>query len=205
LSTARCSPQIVHDPRFDDRASFTHRTGTFPPSSGARGRRRLDFADLHRLPEDTPHIETSLQADEIITAINVPLKPRFARSKYLKIRDRESYGFARCGRIGSIANPGWNTNARSRKPKVDKRKNSRPRKLPEGPAWPAPGNLRFGGISSRSPSMKRRNRSCGTPWRKRTRLADQPSSAGTWRSLQFGSNVRERACWKRVAVARSVR
>lgn len=190
MSSARFSPRS-----FTIRVSTTARHShtereRFRPASGARGRRRLDFADLHRLPEDTPHIETSLQADEIITAINVPLKPRFARSKYLKIRDRESYGFARCGRIGSIANPGWNTNARSRKPKVDKRKNSRPRKLLEGPAWPAPGNLRL--------------------WRRQLKISldetkDQPSSAGTWRSLQFGSNVRERACWKRVAVARSVR
>jgi xanthine dehydrogenase YagS FAD-binding subunit len=62
--------------------------------TGSREKRRLDFADLHRLPKDAPQIETSLRADEIITGIIVPIKPWYARSKYLKIRDRQSYAFA---------------------------------------------------------------------------------------------------------------
>ncbi|MBZ7927503.1 xanthine dehydrogenase family protein subunit M (plasmid) [Ensifer adhaerens] len=61
---------------------------------GARGRRRLAFADLHRLPGETPEIETTIRADEIITSLTFPIAPWMARSTYLKIRDRQSYAFA---------------------------------------------------------------------------------------------------------------
>jgi|AraplaCL_Col_mCL_1032037.scaffolds.fasta_scaffold00214_39 xanthine dehydrogenase YagS FAD-binding subunit len=61
---------------------------------GRRGSRALPFAYLHRLPGKTPNVETDLAADEIITAIEVPLGPWSRRSRYLKIRDRQSYAFA---------------------------------------------------------------------------------------------------------------
>jgi xanthine dehydrogenase YagS FAD-binding subunit len=61
---------------------------------GRHGPRKIPFARLHRLPGDTPNIETDLAADELITAIEVPLGPWSKRSRYLKIRDRESYAFA---------------------------------------------------------------------------------------------------------------
>ncbi|KAA3449640.1 FAD-binding molybdopterin dehydrogenase [Mesorhizobium sp. SARCC-RB16n] len=61
---------------------------------GQRGPRKIPFASLHRLPGDTPNIETDLAADEVIVAIEVPLDPWSRRSRYLKIRDRESYAFA---------------------------------------------------------------------------------------------------------------
>ncbi|WP_207461188.1 xanthine dehydrogenase family protein subunit M [Azospirillum sp. SYSU D00513] len=61
---------------------------------GPGGVRRLRFADLHRPPGDTPHVETALEAAELITAITVPAGPWTRRSLYLKIRDRESYAFA---------------------------------------------------------------------------------------------------------------
>ncbi len=60
---------------------------------GQAGPRTLAFADLHRLPAATPHIETSLVPGELITAFVVPGGPR-RRSLYRKIRDRESYAFA---------------------------------------------------------------------------------------------------------------
>ncbi len=60
---------------------------------GRSGTRTLAFADLHRLPGTTPHIETSLAPGELITAFIVPGGPR-RRSLYRKIRDRESYAFA---------------------------------------------------------------------------------------------------------------
>lgn len=63
-------------------------------AEGSRGARRIPFTKLHRRPGDTPHIETDLAADEIITAIEVPALPWARRSLYLKIRDRESYAFA---------------------------------------------------------------------------------------------------------------
>ncbi len=57
------------------------------------GKRTLAFANLHRLPGTTPHIETNLAPGELITAFIVPGGPR-RRSLYRKIRDRQSYAFA---------------------------------------------------------------------------------------------------------------
>src|SRR5439155_7623993 len=34
--------------------------------TGPAGERAIAFADFHRLPGDTPHLDTNLQADEII-------------------------------------------------------------------------------------------------------------------------------------------
>src|SRR5262249_33048558 len=63
-------------------------------ATGSDGERSIAFADFHRLPEDTPEIDTTLEPDEIITAIELPPKG-FARNyTYLKIRDRLSYAFA---------------------------------------------------------------------------------------------------------------
>ena len=61
---------------------------------GPDGARKIPFAKLHRLPKDTPDVETSLASDEVITAIEVPAGAWTRRSLYLKIRDRESYAFA---------------------------------------------------------------------------------------------------------------
>jgi xanthine dehydrogenase YagS FAD-binding subunit len=62
--------------------------------SGPKGDRAIPFAEFHRLPGDTPDIETTLVRDEIITAIELPAEG-FARNySYLKIRDRLSYAFA---------------------------------------------------------------------------------------------------------------
>jgi len=61
---------------------------------GASGRRVLAFEDLHRLPGETPHIETNLKPGELITGFSVPAGPWTRRSLYLKIRDRQSYEFA---------------------------------------------------------------------------------------------------------------
>ncbi|QYE35117.1 xanthine dehydrogenase family protein subunit M [Polymorphobacter sp. PAMC 29334] len=61
---------------------------------GAGGARSIRFADLHRLPGSTPHIETSLAPGEMITAYVVPAGPWTRRSAYIKVRDRESYAFA---------------------------------------------------------------------------------------------------------------
>ena len=60
----------------------------------ARGIRHVPLVDLHRLPGDTPHVETVLAADELITAIDLPAAPVAANSRYRKVRDRASYAFA---------------------------------------------------------------------------------------------------------------
>jgi xanthine dehydrogenase YagS FAD-binding subunit len=62
--------------------------------AGPAGGRTIAFADFHRLPGDTPHLDTNLQPDEIITAIELPPKGFAANHSYLKIRDRLSYAFA---------------------------------------------------------------------------------------------------------------
>jgi len=62
--------------------------------SGPKGERTIPFADFHRLPGDTPHIDSSLAADELITAIDLPAQGFADHSTYLKIRDRASYAFA---------------------------------------------------------------------------------------------------------------
>jgi xanthine dehydrogenase YagS FAD-binding subunit len=61
---------------------------------GATGARSLPFAQLHRPPGDTPHIETSLAPGDLITGFSIPAGPHTRRSLYLKVRDRESYEFA---------------------------------------------------------------------------------------------------------------
>src|SRR5688500_13028153 len=53
--------------------------------SGADGERSLPLADLHRLPEATPHIETVLEPGEVIAAITVPLNAMARHSHYLKV------------------------------------------------------------------------------------------------------------------------
>ena len=62
--------------------------------AGPAGERTIAFADFHRLPGDTPHLDTNLQPNEIITAIELPPKGFAANHSYLKIRDRLSYAFA---------------------------------------------------------------------------------------------------------------
>ena len=61
---------------------------------GPRGTRRIPIEDFHRLPGDTPHIETSLEPDELIVAVELPKPAAAWRGQYLKVRDRASYEFA---------------------------------------------------------------------------------------------------------------
>ncbi|WP_423198503.1 4-hydroxybenzoyl-CoA reductase subunit beta [Cupriavidus sp. H19C3] len=56
-------------------------------------RRVIPIVDLHRLPGDTPHIEHSLAAGELITAVTLP-PPVGGTQIYRKVRDRASYAFA---------------------------------------------------------------------------------------------------------------
>jgi xanthine dehydrogenase YagS FAD-binding subunit len=56
--------------------------------------RRVPIADFHRLPGDTPEIETVLAPGELITAVELPPPVAGARQAYRKVRDRASYAFA---------------------------------------------------------------------------------------------------------------
>ncbi len=62
---------------------------------GAEGHARsLPLEELHRLPGETPHLETNLGPGELITGLRVPAGPWTRRSLYVKVRDRASYDFA---------------------------------------------------------------------------------------------------------------
>lgn len=56
-------------------------------------KRSIAIADFHRLPEDTPDIDTILARDELITGVVLP-PPVGGRQIYRKVRDRASYAFA---------------------------------------------------------------------------------------------------------------
>ena len=73
-------PLVALDAAVEVRAAGTQRT--------------VPLIDLYRLPETTPHIETVLEAGEVIAAIIVPVNPAARRSHYLKVRDRASFEFA---------------------------------------------------------------------------------------------------------------
>ncbi|MGN7293772.1 FAD binding domain-containing protein [Rhizobium sp. SAFR-030] len=55
--------------------------------------RSIPIADFHRLPGETPHIETALEQGEFITAVVLP-PPIGGKQIYRKVRDRASYAFA---------------------------------------------------------------------------------------------------------------
>jgi xanthine dehydrogenase YagS FAD-binding subunit len=60
----------------------------------ADGRTRsIPIAELYRLPGETPHVETTLEPGELITAVTLP-KPLGGTHIYRKVRDRASYAFA---------------------------------------------------------------------------------------------------------------
>lgn len=63
---------------------------TVRPSGATRS---IPIAELHRLPGDSPQIETTMEPGELITAVTLP-KPLGGRQIYHKVRDRASYAFA---------------------------------------------------------------------------------------------------------------
>lgn len=61
---------------------------------GADGASRsIPVRDFHKLPHDTPEVETALGVDELITAVHLPA-PLGGTHIYRKVRDRASYAFA---------------------------------------------------------------------------------------------------------------
>lgn len=59
---------------------------------GPSGMRNIAFEDLHRLPGETPHLDTNLSQGDLIVAIELPAFK--GMSHYLKVRDRASYAYA---------------------------------------------------------------------------------------------------------------
>jgi xanthine dehydrogenase YagS FAD-binding subunit len=62
--------------------------------AGPSSERTVALTDFHRLPGNTPHIDTNLDAGELITAVELPPRAFVQNYSYLKIRDRLSYAFA---------------------------------------------------------------------------------------------------------------
>ena len=61
---------------------------------GPQGERSIPMVEFHRLPGNEPQTDTNLHPGELITAVDVPAMPYARRSRYLKVRDRNSYAFA---------------------------------------------------------------------------------------------------------------
>lgn len=77
-----------------DMAVAMRALGAVVETVNADGEHRLITMDeFHRSPEQTPHLETALQPDELITAVNLP-PPEGGTQAYYKVRDRSSYAFA---------------------------------------------------------------------------------------------------------------
>ena len=67
--------------------------------------RRIAIGDFHRLPGDTPHIETVLGPSEMLTGVLLPPPPP-GRHVYRKVRDRASYAFALVSVAAIVATDG---------------------------------------------------------------------------------------------------
>jgi xanthine dehydrogenase YagS FAD-binding subunit len=62
--------------------------------TGPAGDRTIPFAEFHRLPGDTPHVDTTLGPAEIIAAVELPARGFADHHAYVKVRERSSYAFA---------------------------------------------------------------------------------------------------------------
>jgi xanthine dehydrogenase YagS FAD-binding subunit len=96
---------------------------TVRPSGAAR---TIPIADFHRLPGNTPHVETVLEPGELITGVTLP-EALGGTHVYRKVRDRASYAFALLsvaavvrrdgsGRVafGGVAHKPWRVEAAER-------------------------------------------------------------------------------------------
>jgi xanthine dehydrogenase YagS FAD-binding subunit len=61
---------------------------------GKNGSRDVPLIAFHRLPGDTPQIDTVLEPGELIIAVTLPPNGVATHSSYRKVRDRASYAFA---------------------------------------------------------------------------------------------------------------
>lgn len=76
-------------------------------------RAAMPLADLHRLPGDTPHLETNLPRGALLTAVILPPPPEGGQV-YMKARDRASYAGALVS--VAVAGPGIALGAVALKP-----------------------------------------------------------------------------------------
>lgn len=72
---------------------------------GPDGHRDMPLVDFHRLPGDTPDIETDLAPGELIVALRLPAASAAlaGHARYLKVRERTSYAFALVSAAAALA------------------------------------------------------------------------------------------------------
>ncbi len=63
-------------------------------TQGAKGARKIPLTDFYVAYGEDPARENVLEHGELITAVELPSTAFFARSHYLKVRDRASFAFA---------------------------------------------------------------------------------------------------------------
>jgi xanthine dehydrogenase YagS FAD-binding subunit len=64
--------------------------------------RDVPLIEFHRLPGETPEVETVLKPGELITSVTLPPYGFAGRSTYRKVRDRASYAFALVSVAGGL-------------------------------------------------------------------------------------------------------
>jgi xanthine dehydrogenase YagS FAD-binding subunit len=74
--------------------------------TGNEGERSIPLAEFHRLPGETPQIDTNLRPGEIITSIDLPAEGFADHYAYLKVRDRTSFAFALVSVAAALAMDG---------------------------------------------------------------------------------------------------
>jgi xanthine dehydrogenase YagS FAD-binding subunit len=62
--------------------------------ANAKGERKINFIDFHRLPGSTPEKDNNLLKGELIVRLEIPVNNLNKNFHYLKVRDRSSYAFA---------------------------------------------------------------------------------------------------------------
>ncbi|RZJ69327.1 MAG: xanthine dehydrogenase family protein subunit M [Flavobacterium sp.] len=62
--------------------------------AGAKGERKINFIDFHRLAGTTPEKDNNLQKGELILRLEIPVNNLNKNFHYQKVRDRSSYAFA---------------------------------------------------------------------------------------------------------------
>ena len=62
--------------------------------AGAKGERKINFIDFHRLAGTTPEKDNNLQKGELIVRLEIPVNNLNKNFHYQKVRDRSSYAFA---------------------------------------------------------------------------------------------------------------
>lgn len=96
------SPHCIATNPSDMSVALTALNATVEVASTLGGR-VIPIADFHVPPGTTPQVETTLAADELITAVELPASPVAANSRYRKVRDRASYAFALVSVAAAVA------------------------------------------------------------------------------------------------------